>query len=363
MTPSFIPGLKLCKIFFEEAVKPILTENFFSLRYDAALIGPGSEVLGFDDPTSADHHWGPRLQIFLTETDYINRRNEIDLQLRQSLPYNIQGFSTHWSEPDPTDSMNQFLKPISSGLVNHRVEIYSIKFYLKKYLNIETTELTDLDWLVLPEQRLLELTTGEVYHHTLGELDKIRTSLSYYPENVWYFRLLSEWDHIAEEIAFVGRTAPRGDELGSKLEASRLVRYIIRLAFILSKKYIPYPKWFAHSFSFLPIATDLQPVLLAILNENNWRNREKFLAKAYLFLLDYQNNLQITPEIRLKPIKYHSRDQMVINVHKVIEELKKLLNPPLDKLKYPVGSVDQFINDTHILTNAKYAEKARYFYY
>ena len=68
--------------------------------------------------------------------------------------------------------------------------------------------------------------------------------------------------------------------------ASRLVQRIIRLAFILSKKYIPYPKWFAYSFSLLPIATELQPLLLDIVKADNWRIREELLCSAYLLLLD-----------------------------------------------------------------------------
>lgn len=265
--------------------------------------------------------------------------------------------------PDPTDSGSQFLELKSDGVVNHRIDIFSVSSYLKKFLNIENIPVTEIDWLVFPEQRLLELTSGKMFHQSLGELEKIREYFFYYPTNVWIYKLLSEWDHIAEEIAFVGRSGSRGDDLGSRLVAARLVRYIIRLGFILNKKYVPYSKWFGYSFSLLPIAADLQPLLLSILNENTWRNREALLAKAYLLLLDYQNTLLITPEIRLEPTNYHTRDQKVIDVHKIIKELKKLVKPPLDKMKYPIGSVDQFITDTHILTAASYAENARSFYY
>ena len=362
MAPSFIPGLKLNRFFFEEAIKPIMTKHYPSLKYDAALIGPGSEVLGFDDRVSSDHHWGPRLQLFFSESDYTKFHEEIKLLFQNQLPYQIYGYSTHWSKPDPNDSMNQFLESKSSGLINHRIEIYSISSYLKQVFNITNTTLTDIDWLVLPEQRLLEFTSGEVYCQGLNELPTVRKSLTYYPNNVWYYRLLSEWDHIAEEIAFVGRSASRGDDLGSRLVASRLVQRIIRLAFILSKKYIPYSKWFAYSFSLLPIATELQPILLDIVKSDNWRVREELLCSAYLLLLDKQNSLHITPEIRLKPIKFHSRDQSVLDVHKIIVELKKRLKPPLTDIKYSIGSVDQFIDDTHILTDASFAANARSFY-
>lgn len=45
---EFIPGLYLSRMFYEEAVKPVLAADFGGLQYSAALIGSGSEVLGFD---------------------------------------------------------------------------------------------------------------------------------------------------------------------------------------------------------------------------------------------------------------------------------------------------------------------------
>ena len=59
MTPPFIPGIELCRRFYWEAVRPVLDTEFPGLPHTAALIGPGSEVLGFDTEMSADHNWGP----------------------------------------------------------------------------------------------------------------------------------------------------------------------------------------------------------------------------------------------------------------------------------------------------------------
>ena len=67
MDEIFIPGLRLAGDFYAEVVRPLLEEEFPALRYAAALLGPGSEVLGFDTRRSADHDWGPRLQVFLDD--------------------------------------------------------------------------------------------------------------------------------------------------------------------------------------------------------------------------------------------------------------------------------------------------------
>src|ERR1017187_6949966 len=58
---TFIPGLRLAGEFYAEAVRPLLDAAFPALRYAAALLGPGSEVRGFDTARSTDHDWGPRL--------------------------------------------------------------------------------------------------------------------------------------------------------------------------------------------------------------------------------------------------------------------------------------------------------------
>jgi len=57
--PKFVPGLKLSKLFYKSKVKPILSSAFPRVPHSAALIGWGSEVLGFDTHVSRDHHWGP----------------------------------------------------------------------------------------------------------------------------------------------------------------------------------------------------------------------------------------------------------------------------------------------------------------
>jgi hypothetical protein len=54
--PKFIPGLKLCELFYRQAVKPVLDADFPQVQHAAALIGHGSEVLDFDTPLSTDHH-------------------------------------------------------------------------------------------------------------------------------------------------------------------------------------------------------------------------------------------------------------------------------------------------------------------
>src|SRR3954451_13467361 len=90
-------GLKLSRALFKEAVEPILREAYPDLRYSAARIGSGSEVLGFDTPRSADHEWGPRLQLFLSPADVTHHGHHIEKLLSERLPKTSHGYPTHFA--------------------------------------------------------------------------------------------------------------------------------------------------------------------------------------------------------------------------------------------------------------------------
>jgi hypothetical protein len=120
---AFIPGRELSRLFFEEAVEPLLAARFPALRYSAALLGGGSEVLGFDTEMSADHGWGPRVDLFLREEEFDRLHDAIDAALREGLPHRFRGYPTSFTEPDPTDHGTQLLDARDQGPVDHKVEI------------------------------------------------------------------------------------------------------------------------------------------------------------------------------------------------------------------------------------------------
>lgn len=99
---TFAPGLTLNQQYYEAVVQPILAEHFWSLRYAAALIGSGSDVLGFDAARPRDHEWGPRLLLFLDDPDFESVRLALDEQLREALPPPFRGYSTAFSAKDPS---------------------------------------------------------------------------------------------------------------------------------------------------------------------------------------------------------------------------------------------------------------------
>jgi hypothetical protein len=65
-----LTGTELALGFFTGAVEPLLSRAVPGLRYAAARLGSGSDVLGLDDAMSRDHDWGCRLTVLVDEDDH-----------------------------------------------------------------------------------------------------------------------------------------------------------------------------------------------------------------------------------------------------------------------------------------------------
>jgi hypothetical protein len=117
--PQFIPGLQLNRLFYREVVAPILASAFPDLRYSAALIGYGSDVLGFDSERSTDHEWGPRLVVFLAENDREALGGSINEVLSTRLPAEFRGYPTNFTAAD--ENRVRSMTPAEAGRVCHHV--------------------------------------------------------------------------------------------------------------------------------------------------------------------------------------------------------------------------------------------------
>ena len=113
------------------------------------------------------------------------------------------------------------------------------------------------------------MTAGAVYFDNVGELTRFRETLAWYPQDVWLYLMASIWDRIGQEEHLMPRAGFVGDELGSALIGSRLVRDIMSLCFLMEKQYAPYPKWFGSAFKKLACAEELSPILWSATNRRN----------------------------------------------------------------------------------------------
>lgn len=354
----FVPGLRLSDLFYREAVRPVLDRFYPGLRYSAALLGSGSDVLGHDTPISTDHQWGPRLLLFLSERDCGALKASIVGTLGNDLPRAFRGFSTHFGSPDGEGIRR--MEPAGPGPVAHLVTVHTVRDVLRDALGVESVAaLAPRDWLIFAEQRLLELTAGAVFHDGLEELEPMRARLRYFPRDVWLLRMAAAWTRIAQEEAFVGRAGDAGDDLGSAIVAARLVRDLMRLCFLLERRYAPYSKWIGTAFSRLACAEALRPVFRDALRATEWRARQEALCRAYEITAEMHNGLGITPPLPAKVSRFHGRPYMVIHAAGFAAALRELIaDEDIRRCPPDIGAVDQWVDSTDVLTSADLCRRA-----
>ena len=353
LSPISILGLQLCQLFYEEAVRPLLDNHFPDVAHAAALIGPGSEVLGFDDPMSTDHHWGPRLLLFLPDADHQRLATTMHALFAHNLPYEFKGYSTHFTKPDPDDSGTQLLQRIDHRPINHRVDIHTVNGFIAHTLNFDMKQtLTPADWLTFSEQNLRTITAGAVYHDEIG-LHTIRTHFAYYPHDVWLYLLAASWGRIGQEEHLMGRAGVVGDEIGSALIGSRLVRDVIRLCFLMERTYAPYPKWLGTAFKQLACADRLWPILQGALQATTWQDREGYLVQAYTIIAKMHNSLKLTKLMPEEPMAFFGRPFQVMAQHGFAKALLAQIHDPIVQqiATLPlIGSLDQLSDNTDLVS-------------
>ncbi|MBI5668200.1 MAG: DUF4037 domain-containing protein [Chloroflexi bacterium] len=360
--PDFIPGLVLGELFYREAVMPILDRHFPGLPYAAALVGSGSEVLGYDTPMSTDHHWGPRLLLFLNEADYDRLRQNIHDVLAWQLPYTFRGYSTHFTPPNPDDNGTQLLQTISSGPVNHRVEMLTLRQFFKSALDFDLdSDIEPADWLTFPQQRLLGITRGAVYHDDVG-LEAARARFTFYPRDLWLYLLASGWARIGQEEPFVGRTGSVGDDVGSQVLAARLCRDVIRLAFLMERQYAPYSKWLGTAFARLDCAPRLLPLLRGAMLAQTWHEREECLSPAYETLAQMHNALGVTEPLPTTVSPFFGRPFQVIHGDRFAAALQAAIEDETLRRLPLIGSIDQFSDSTDLLENIRLRQQLKQLY-
>ncbi len=347
--PEFIRGLELCRRFYEEAVRPVLSKHFPDLPYSAARLGHGSEILEYDTERSTDHHWGPSLDLFLREKDS-GFAGDIKAALSEELPHEFLGYPVDFSPPDAHSV--RLMAKIESGPVSHMVRTTTVPSFFRHVLGFSpTAKLTVADWLSFPQQELLTITRGQVYHDGLGTLNRARRRFTYYPHDVWLYLIACQWRKIEQEEAFSGRCAEVGDEIGSRIVAARLVREIMRLCFLFEKTYFPYSKWFGTAFSGLRCAPAMSPLLGAVLSAGTWPEREKQLTRVYESAATMHNALRITQPVKATVSPFFDRPFLVIHGDEFAKAtLAEIRDEEVKSITDLTGSVDQWADNTDLLT-------------
>jgi hypothetical protein len=129
---KFIQGIELNRGFFDDIVKPIVETEFPDLRYSAALVDYGSDVLGYDTKVSIDHGWGPRCRIFIMEEyekSFDSIKDKLTKVLLEKLPLKYKGFSAKYTKPSDIDGVVHMAEK-EEDAYSHLISFQTIKGFV-----------------------------------------------------------------------------------------------------------------------------------------------------------------------------------------------------------------------------------------
>ncbi|WP_285774768.1 DUF4037 domain-containing protein [Microtetraspora sp. NBRC 13810] len=329
--------MQLSRAFYTDVVRPLLA----GVPHSAALIGPGSEVLDCDTERSTDHDWGPRVLLFVPR----GHTAAVSDTVTAHLPDTFAGYPTVFgSDRSPP---------------RHGVHVTDTATWFRDRLGFDPAQpLTTLDWLATPWQRLAEVTGGEVFHDGLNLLEPARATLRWYPADLWRYILACQWDRIAESEAFPGRCGEAGDDLGSAVLTARLAADLQRLTLLMRRRYPPYAKWLGTAYTRLTGTAETGEALSRATAATGWREREHHLSLAYERTAALHNRLNLTAPLDPAVRPYHDRPFQVLGGHRYATALRAGITDPATAALPPAGSIDQFCDNTAVLTDPARARTA-----
>ena len=188
-----------------------------------ALVGTGSECLGFDDVISEDHDFTKRCQLFLPADIYETNK----------------------------EHLQSYFKNYAYGIV--QVECIS-EFYRRYTLYPEGPQ-CEKEFRRVPQDLLCTATNGEVFLDNFGSFTHIRQRLlAYYPEDIRLRKIAYELNQLAQSGQYnLPRMLQRGDTIAASLALHQFVHHYMLLVHLFNKSYAPFYKWLYRHSCTLPI--------------------------------------------------------------------------------------------------------------
>lgn len=355
-------GLQLAREFYFDCVQQIITDRLPELndRYAAGLIGYGSDVFGNDDELSRDHEWGPRLHIFIDKDLHRKYAGKIDKVFSEFLPASFEGFPTRFK----LTHVGAVMTTEKDGF--HHIVITTPERFLELTIGFDFVPKADLDWLLISEQRLLEFTRGEIFADFTGEISRLRKDLKYFPDDVWKYRLAFLLESIPWEDDLISLCGYRGDHLSMHINLDKTIERIMKLCFLLNKKYCPLsPKWLHREFKKLPeLSGDIKPHLQKAFEEVDYDSKIGHVNKAYDIIVEFMSSRGLC---NFYPAEsFHFRGNAKYDFQKSAKEIFDKIEGALKKITIngiPLSAVDQWINNEDFLMSAVHLASVKNVYF
>ncbi len=289
MTPDRRTGVEASADFYASTVAPLVA----GIPHAAGLIGQGSEVLGLDDATSEDHDFGARVMLF-------------------------------GADPDIT----QRLAIATEDVHMETIDSWTAGDYFTSRLGFDpASPMTLAHWLSTPTQVFAELTGGSVFHDD-GLLGPRREAIAWYTEDVWRLVLAAAWLRIAQCQPLHGRAAQRGDRVGARAIAARLVRDALRLVFLVERRWAPYDKWLGTAVCETEFGSRVYVGCEAVLASSKGARQAQDLNSVLGALGRATNDLELADHVSPEPVEFWDRDIWTIGGDRWTQALTRAIRSP-----------------------------------
>jgi hypothetical protein len=246
--------------------------------------------------------------------------------------------------------------------VHHQVEVATVRAFAQSRLGVDALDdLEPVDWLCLTGQSVLEVVGGPIFQDTTRQYRGVTERLSWYPNDVWLYVLAASWARLGQELPFVGRIGERGDEVGSRIVAERLARDLVHLAFLLERRWAPYPKWAGLALRALPTAPMLTEHLEAAGGATDWKHLERELCAAIDVLGRRQAELGL-PVVEPFFEQFFDRPFQIANPAMPATLLAAATDPVVRRLPLGIGSIEQWCDNVDVLSQPTRRAAARELY-
>ncbi len=262
----FVKGLTLSKTFYEECFKPVIDRDFadFKEKIAVGLFGRGSDCYGYDDPSSADHDWGPGFLVLVSKETYA----EIGDRLTEA--YNAL----------PDEFMGCKKAPTVSG--HRRRGVFVTEDYFKELLG--KYPIAKEDYVIVEDSVLSTLVNGEIFTDPEGTVTRIRTEfMEGYPESLLYLKIAESMSKASQATQYnYSRMLSRNDKISAGIMLADGLKEAMKLAHFLENKYPPHDKWLFRSVHDLEAGSELASLLTVAYDSGNVTPLFEFLAhRAY----------------------------------------------------------------------------------
>ena len=248
---EFISGLELSRAYFEEFGRPMLQEQFgeYMNEIAAGLCGEGSDCLGYDDPVSRDHDFGPRFSIWVSDEVYGQIGDRLQAAY-DALPKTFRGFERTETE-----------------FGRERTGVCTYEQYFRRILGIPGPPKTEAEWLYVEESALRAAVSGEIFldgNGRFGEL--IEQVKAYYNGRVYQKKLMQELTLLGQNGSYnYKRMLERGDMAAANLMLVKAAENAAHLVYLLGKVYCPHPKWLLRGLADCPGREEIKSLIRKLL--------------------------------------------------------------------------------------------------